>query len=98
MAEREKSSRGDFTLFVNNCVVPKENAHQGYELCVESTIFKEWHTDYNDRYGKDVQSGEPYELFGWRVCQGNFEALDSMIARGIVKKRKGKDRHHIPIY
>jgi len=97
MAEREKSSRLDYTMFVNHCVVPAEKEGKGYQINVKTPVYQEWHAEYRDRYGKDLQKGEPYELFAWRVCQGNFAALDSMIARGIVRKKKGKDLQHLHV-
>jgi hypothetical protein len=90
MKQREDASRLDYTLMVNHCVVPTDGGG-GYKLCTVNNHFKEWHTEYKDRYGKDLQKGEPKDIYCWRVFHGNYQALESCITRGVVKEKIGKD-------
>ena len=90
MAEREQQSRMDYTLMVNHCVVPNSSG-KGYKLCTSNPTFREWHVEYHEKYGKDVQLGEPRDVFLWRVFHGNEPAMEAAIERGTVKERTGKD-------
>ena len=91
MTQREKSSRLDLTLMINHCVIPKGDGGSGYKLCTDNHTFNEWHTEYHDRYGKDIQTGEPRDIYCWRVFGGKYDALDACIAKGVVRQRAGKD-------
>ena len=90
MAQRKKSSRLDMTLMVNNCVTTRPDG-AGYMICTDNPIFKEWHMEYRDRYGKDLQQGEPREIYLYSKFHGNEAALDAAILKGVVKQKMGQD-------